>query len=50
LILDKNPLADILVLDNPAKHLLMVMKDGRVEVSRWSAVKEESPEKPAVLL
>jgi imidazolonepropionase-like amidohydrolase len=38
LVLNANPLDDILVLDRPLEHLLVVMKDGRVHKSRWSAV------------
>lgn len=36
LILAKNPLEDITILDKPEEHLLMVMKEGRVYCSRWS--------------
>ncbi len=41
LVLNKNPLDDILVLDEPEKSLLVVMKEGRVHVSRWSRVTVE---------
>lgn len=41
LILNQNPLDDITVLDRPEKHLLSVMKEGRVRVSRWSKLAEE---------
>ncbi|KAI9662875.1 MAG: hypothetical protein M1821_007922 [Bathelium mastoideum] len=34
LILNEDPLKDILVLDDPAKHLLAVIKDGRVQASQ----------------
>lgn len=36
LILNANPLEDIMVLDRPEQHLLSVIKDGRVLQSRWS--------------
>jgi imidazolonepropionase-like amidohydrolase len=36
LILNANPLEDIGVLSRPHKHLLAVIKDGRVLESRWS--------------
>jgi len=41
LILNKNPLEDIEVFDKPEKHLLGVFKDGRVQVSRWSKLRED---------
>lgn len=41
LVLSKNPLEDIEVLDKPEEHLLMVMKEGRVHCSRWSKVSVE---------
>ncbi|KJY00802.1 hypothetical protein TI39_contig312g00003 [Zymoseptoria brevis] len=36
LILNRNPLDDIEVLARPDKHLLAVIKDGKVMHSRWS--------------
>ena len=36
IVLNTNPLDDIEVLDRPQKHLLAVVKDGRVLESRWS--------------
>lgn len=36
IVLNANPLEDILVLDRPQKHLLAVIKDGKVLHSRWS--------------
>ncbi|KAF2486085.1 hypothetical protein BDY17DRAFT_245704 [Neohortaea acidophila] len=36
IVLNANPLDDIEVLDRPEKHLLAVVKDGRVMESRWS--------------
>ena len=41
LILNANPLEDIEVLDRPGKHLLAVLKDGRVVESRWSKLPVE---------
>lgn len=38
LILNENPLRDITVLSRPERHLLAVIKDGRVWESRWSAL------------
>ena len=42
LILNEDPLKNILVLDDPEKHLLAVIKDGRVLASRWSKLSEEA--------
>lgn len=36
LVVNENPLEDILVFDRPEEHLLVVMKEGRVFKSRWS--------------
>ncbi|KAJ9139405.1 Amidohydrolase 1 [Pleurostoma richardsiae] len=46
LVLKANPLEDILSLDSPEKNLLLVMKEGRVHISRWSklAVDIDPPE------
>ena len=44
LILNVNPLEDITILDKPEKHLLAVIKEGRVVVSRWSKLREERDE------
>ena len=41
LILDANPLDDIKILDKPEKHLLVVIKEGRVVMSRHSALPVE---------
>ncbi|CAK7236333.1 hypothetical protein SEUCBS140593_009585 [Sporothrix eucalyptigena] len=49
LVLAANPLEDILVLDDPEKNMLLVMKDGRVEVSRWSSVAEEAVVRPGMI-
>ncbi|CCC11831.1 unnamed protein product [Sordaria macrospora k-hell] len=35
LILNVNPFNEVAVLDEPERHVLAVMKDGRVHVSRW---------------
>lgn len=42
LILDQNPLEDIEILCRPEKHLLTVIKDGRVLASRWSKMPKEN--------
>jgi imidazolonepropionase-like amidohydrolase len=41
LILNANPLENIKIFDAPEQHLLAVLKDGRVEVSRWSNLRED---------
>ncbi|KAJ9206563.1 hypothetical protein DTO164E3_804 [Paecilomyces variotii] len=41
LILTQNPLEDVTIFDEPDKNLLAVIKDGRVETSRWSQLSEE---------
>ncbi|OMP86482.1 hypothetical protein BK809_0003652 [Diplodia seriata] len=41
LLLNANPLDDIEVFDRPEKHLLAVIKDGRVYSSRWSKLAED---------
>ena len=41
LILNANPLEDIEVLCKPEKHLLAVIKDGRVVESRWNRLEKE---------
>jgi imidazolonepropionase-like amidohydrolase len=45
LIVNANPLEDIAVLDDPEKHLLTVVKEGRVVVSRWTKLPEEAKER-----
>ncbi|KAI9730591.1 MAG: hypothetical protein M1834_005834 [Cirrosporium novae-zelandiae] len=50
LILNKNPLEDILVLDNPDAHLLGVIKEGRVHVSRWSKLQEDHVSNPVTVI
>lgn len=49
LVLNKNPLEDILVFDRPEEHLLVVMKEGRVFKSRWSKLPADTP-RPEVLI
>ncbi|KAE8444200.1 hypothetical protein EG329_000797 [Mollisiaceae sp. DMI_Dod_QoI] len=47
LILNENPLNDISIFDQPEKHLLAVIKDGRVFHSRWSKLPQDAvPEDP----
>ena len=41
IVLNANPLEDIQVLDRPEKHLLAVIKDGRVLESKWSKLPSE---------
>ena len=41
IVLNANPLDDIEVLDRPEKHLLAVVKEGRVLESRWSKMPSE---------
>lgn len=41
LILNSNPLDDITILSRPEKHILAVIKDGRVNMSRWSKMPED---------
>ncbi|KAG0651043.1 Uncharacterized protein D0Z07_2793 [Hyphodiscus hymeniophilus] len=42
LILKENPLDDISILDTPEKHVLAVIKDGRVFHSRWSRLEQDA--------
>ncbi|KAK1070183.1 hypothetical protein LTR74_004335 [Friedmanniomyces endolithicus] len=42
-VLNANPLEDIEVLDRPQKHLLAVIKEGRVLESRWSRLPVDMP-------
>ncbi|KAH6671148.1 hypothetical protein B0J14DRAFT_484659 [Halenospora varia] len=41
LILNENPLEDICVLDDPERHLLAVIKEGRIFHSRWSKLSQD---------
>lgn len=42
LVLNENPLHDISILDNPEKHVLVVIKEGRVYHSRWSKLAQDA--------
>lgn len=42
LILNENPLEDITIFDKPEKHMLAVIKDGRVFHSRWSKLPQDA--------
>ncbi|KAF4633131.1 hypothetical protein G7Y89_g4986 [Cudoniella acicularis] len=46
LILNSNPLEDIEVLANPGKHMLAVLKEGRVCKSRWRRLDEDVRKQP----
>lgn len=49
LILNENPLNDISIFDKPEKHLLAVIKDGRVFHSRWTKLPQDAlPEDPKI--
>ena len=41
IVLNANPLDDVEVLGNPEKHLLAVVKDGKILESRWSKMPAE---------
>lgn len=41
LILNKNPLEDVSILDYPERTVLAVIKNGRVYTSRWSGLDED---------
>lgn len=41
IVLNKNPLEDVTILDEPEKNVLVVIKNGRVYTSRWQKVKED---------
>ena len=42
IVLNANPLDDIEVLNRPERHLMAVVKDGRVLESKWSKMPMES--------
>lgn len=47
LVLDTNPLRDLSILSEPEKHVLAVIKNGRVYKSRWSGLPEDvTPPEP----
>lgn len=48
IILNANPLEDIEVLARPQKHLLAVIKDGRVLHSKWSKLFPETDPNPVL--
>jgi imidazolonepropionase-like amidohydrolase len=49
LILNRNPLDDISILDEPKKNILAVIKNGRVYTSRWSKLPEDVSESEALV-
>jgi imidazolonepropionase-like amidohydrolase len=49
LILNGNPLEDIAILDTPEKHVLAVIKDGRVFHSRWSKLEQDALPPPTII-
>lgn len=48
IILNANPLEDIEVLARPQKHLLAVIKDGRVLHSKWSKLFPDTEQNPVL--
>lgn len=49
LILNEDPLHDISIFDKPEKHMLAVIKDGRIFHSRWSKLPQDAlPEEPKI--
>ena len=42
LIMNENPLTDMEMFDKPDKHLMAVIKEGRVFVSRWSGLPQDT--------
>ncbi|KAI6782012.1 Cytosine/adenosine deaminase or related metal-dependent hydrolase [Emericellopsis cladophorae] len=42
LVLDKNPLEDVTILDDSETNLLLVVKEGRVYKSRWAQCAEDA--------
>lgn len=49
LILNSNPLEDITILSKPEAHILAVIKEGRVCLSRWGKLKQEIHHQPVLL-
>lgn len=49
LILNVNPLNEVAALDEPEKHVLGVIKDGRVYVSRWRKLPVDSTQKEELI-
>ena len=42
LLLERNPLEDVTIFDEPEKNLLAVLKEGRVYKSRWDGIQEDA--------
>lgn len=49
LVLNANPLEDVTVFERPDKHLLGVIKEGRVYASRWSKLPVDVESRRALL-
>ncbi|KAK0616129.1 heme peroxidase-domain-containing protein [Bombardia bombarda] len=49
IILNKNPLENAAILDDPDAHMLAVIKDGRVYVSRWSKLQVDVEQRLSVI-
>ena len=49
LVLNTDPLVDMTVFDRPEQHLLAVIKEGRVFVSRWSKLPQDTPAPASVI-
>ncbi|KAK3191894.1 hypothetical protein K4F52_001937 [Lecanicillium sp. MT-2017a] len=41
IVLNKNPLEDVTILDEPEKNVMVVIKNGRVYTSRWQKLPED---------
>lgn len=49
LVLNRNPLEDVTIFEKPEKHLLGVIKEGRVYASRWSKLPVDVEPRKALL-
>ncbi|KAK1777624.1 hypothetical protein QBC45DRAFT_416370 [Copromyces sp. CBS 386.78] len=49
LILNVNPFNEVAVLDEPERHVLAVIKDGRVYVSRWRKLPVDATQREEVI-
>jgi imidazolonepropionase-like amidohydrolase len=49
LILNENPLKDASIFDEPDKHVLAVIKEGRVYHSRWSKLAQDALPKECII-
>jgi len=49
LVLNQNPLENITIFDDPGKHLLAVIKDGRVFHSRWTKLPQDVVKSTAII-